>query len=126
MTDETGRPLDLNGDGVIDDVEREMYIEFKRKELEDQDAQRDAMRKMTWFALFGMLLYPTTIMITSAFGLDKAAGIIGDIAPTYFVAISALVAAFFGANAYTNKKSDAPTATPTKPAPIGKPAPLAK
>ena len=106
MTDETGKPLDLNGDGVIDDVEREMYIEFKRKELEDQDAQRDAMRKMTWFALFGMLLYPTTIMVTSAFGLDKAAGIIGDIAPTYFVAISALVAAFFGANAYSNAKKD--------------------
>jgi hypothetical protein len=53
-----------------------------------------------------MLLYPTTIMITSALGLDKAAGIIGDIAPTYFVAISALVAAFFGANAYSSSKKD--------------------
>ena len=62
------------------------------------------MRKMTWFALFGMLLYPATIMITSLAGLDNAAKIIGDIAPTYFVAISALVASFFAANAYTNKK----------------------
>ena len=95
---------DTNGDGHITKEEMQMHLEFKRRELEDQDAQRDAMRKMTWFALFGMLLYPTTIMVTSAFGLDKAAGIIGDIAPTYFVAISALVAAFFGANAYTNKK----------------------
>ena len=99
MTDGTGKPLDLNGDGIIDDVEREMYIEFKRKELEDQDAQRDAMRKMTWFALAGMLLYPATIVVTSLLGADKAATIIGDIAPTYFVAISALVAAFFGADA---------------------------
>ena len=97
---------DSNGDGHISKEELEMHLEFKRRELEDQDAQRDAMRKMTWFALFGMLLYPTTIMVTSAFGLDKAAGIIGDIAPTYFVAISALVAAFFGANAYSNKKKD--------------------
>lgn len=106
---------DSNGDGHISNEELEMYLEFKRRELEDQDAQRDAMRKMTWFALFGMLLYPTTIMITSAFGLDKAAGIIGDIAPTYFVAISALVAAFFGANAYSNsKKADAP-ASPAPP-----------
>lgn len=105
MTDGSGKPLDLNGDGVIDDVEREMYIEFKRKELEDQDAQRDAMRKMTWFALFGMLLYPATIVVTSLLGADKAATIIGDIAPTYFVAISALVAAFFGADAIKSKSA---------------------
>ena len=104
MEDENGKPMDLNGDGIIDDSEREMYIEFKRKELEDADAQRDAMRKMTWFALAGMLLYPATILITSLMGADKAAAIIGDIAPTYFVAISALVAAFFGADAIKGKK----------------------
>ena len=103
MEDENGKPMDLNGDGIIDDAEREMYIEFKRKELEDADAQRDAMRKMTWFALGGMLLYPATILITSLMGADKAATIIGDIAPTYFVAISALVAAFFGADAIKGK-----------------------
>ena len=109
-------PADTNGDGVVDDTERAMYLEFKRKELEDADAQRDSMRKMAWFALFGMLLYPTTIMITSFLGLDKAAAIIGDIAPTYFVAISALVAAFFGANAYSSKKeSSTPPAAPTAP-----------
>ena len=109
LTVEAGSLLDgadTNGDGNISKEELEMHLEFKRRELEDQDAQRDAMRKMTWFALFGMLLYPTTIMITSFLGLDKAAGIIGDIAPTYFVAISALVAAFFGANAYSNAKKD--------------------
>jgi len=107
LTIEAGSGLehaDTNGDGRISKAELEMHLEFKRRELEDQDAQRDAMRKMTWFALFGMLLYPTTIMVTSLFGLDTAAKIIGDIAPTYFVAISALVAAFFGANAYTSKK----------------------
>ena len=109
ITIEEGTMLDgadSNGDGHISKEELNMHLEFKRRELEDADAQRDAMRKMTWFALFGMLLYPTTIMITSALGLDKAAGIIGDIAPTYFVAISALVAAFFGANAYSNAKKD--------------------
>lgn len=105
---------DTNGDGHISNEELEMYLEFKRKELEDQDAQRDAMRKMTWFALFGMLLYPFAIMLTSGLGLDKAAVIIGDIAPTYFVAISALVAAFFGANAYANKKSEIKNSEPPK------------
>ena len=97
-------PADVNGDGVVSNTERNMYIEFKRRELEDQDAQRDAMRKMTWFALWGMLLYPVTIVVASYLDVDDAAKIIGDIAPTYFVAISALVAAFFGANAYAQKK----------------------
>ena len=95
--------MDLNGDGHVTKEEMDMALEFKRRALEDQDARRDAMRKMTWFALFGMLLYPATIMLTSFLGLDNAAGIIGDIAPTYFVAISALVAAFFGADAFKNR-----------------------
>ena len=98
-------PADVNGDGHVSDEELMMHLEFKRKKLEDEDAQRDAMRKMTWFALFGMLLYPFGIFCTSLFGLDTAANIIGDIAPTYFIAISALVAAFFGANAYSGKNS---------------------
>jgi len=105
---------DTNGDGYVSSQELAMYLEFKRRELEDQDAQRDAMRKMTWFALWGMLLYPVTIVIASWLDVDDAAKIIGDIAPTYFVAISALVAAFFGANAYSaSKKSEA--ATPPAP-----------
>jgi len=98
-------PADINGDGHVSDEELRMHLEFKRKKLEDEDAQRDAMRKMTWFALFGMLLNPFGIFCTSLFGLDTAAGIIGDIAPTYFIAISALVAAFFGANAYSGKNN---------------------
>ena len=95
--------IDVNGDGHISKEEMDMHLEFKRKALEDQDAQRDAMRKMTWFALMGMLLYPFAILMTSFLGLDSAANIIGDIAPTYFVAISALVAAFFGADALKKK-----------------------
>ncbi len=106
MVDESNgfHPADTDGDGRVSSIEQEMYLEFKRKELEDQDAQRDAMRKMTWFALWGMLLYPFGIFCTSMFGLDSAANVIGDIAPTYFVAIAALVSAFFGANAYAGKK----------------------
>ena len=49
-------PADSNGDGKVSDAEQEMYLEFKRKELDDQDAMRDAQRNMAWFALGGMLL----------------------------------------------------------------------
>lgn len=115
------KEADTNGDGYVSSEELSMYLEFKRRELEDQDAQRDAMRKMTWFALFGMLLYPVVIVFTSWLDVDDAAKIVGDIAPTYFVAISALVAAFFGANAYSSAKKT--EAAPVIPAPPQRPTP---
>ena len=98
--------VDVDGDGHITKAELEMHLEFKRKELEDADAQRDAIRKMAWFSLVGLLVYPIGIALTSLLGLDKAATLIADIAPTYFVAISALVAAFFGADAFKNSRKD--------------------
>ena len=97
-------PADSNGDGKVDAEEHRMYMEFKRKELEDQDAMRDAQRNMTWFALFGMLMYPGMVVVTDFIELDKAAAILGDMAPTYFVAVAGLVAAFFGAQAWSGKK----------------------
>ena len=103
MTDENGKPLDLNGDGIIDDAERQMFLEFKRKEMEDADAQRDAIRKMAWFSLAGLLVYPIGIALTSLLGLDTAAKLIADIAPTYFASIAVLVSAFFGADALKGK-----------------------
>jgi hypothetical protein len=95
--------IDVNGDGHISKEEMEMHLEFKRKALEDADAQRDAIRKMAWFSLVGLLVYPIGIAITSAFGMDKAAGLIADIAPTYFASIAVLVSAFFGADALKKK-----------------------
>ena len=44
-------PADTNADGKVSPEEEAMYLEFKRKELEDKDAQRDAIRKMAWFSL---------------------------------------------------------------------------
>jgi len=97
-------PADSNGDGKVSKEEERLYLEFKRKELEDADAMRDAQRKMAWFALAGMLLYPAMVVITDLAGLEKASNILGDMAPTYFVAVAGLVAAFFGAQAYQKGK----------------------
>jgi len=44
------------------------------------------------------------VFVTVLFGLDKAAEIIGDIASVYFVSVAAIVAAFFGAQAFNLKK----------------------
>ena len=97
-------PADTNGDGKVDAEEKAMYMEFKRKELEDADAMRDAQRNMAWFSLAGMLFYPAMVVATDLAGLEKASNILGDMAPTYFVAVAGLVAAFFGAQAYQKGK----------------------
>jgi FtsH-binding integral membrane protein len=106
MTEETKghHPADSNGDGRVSDEEHKMYMEFKRKELEDADQRRDAMRNMAWFALFGMLLYPFAVVVAALIGLEQAGKILGDMAPTYFVSVAAIVAAFFAGNAYSDNK----------------------
>jgi hypothetical protein len=41
---------------------------------------------------------------TEALGYQNASGVIGDMAPTYFMAVSLVVGAFFGADAYVKGK----------------------
>jgi len=98
-------PADTNGDGKVTEEEQAMYLEFKRKELEDADAMRDAQRSMAWFALFGMLLYPAIVLLANLIGMDQAAKILGDMAAVYFVSVAAIVAAFFGAQAVGKAKN---------------------
>lgn len=105
------KKYDIEGNGVIsqeemDVIERIIELESRKAKEMDRDKRENAMRGMAWFALFGMLLYPITIMITSWLNLESASSIIGDIAPTYFVAIAGLVATFFGTQAYSNKQQD--------------------
>jgi hypothetical protein len=98
------RDADLNGDGHISKEEMEMMLDAKRKRLEDEDAMRDAQRNMAWFALFGMLLYPFSVVVAELAGLTNASSTLGDMAPTYFVSVAAIVAAFYGKSALENKK----------------------
>ena len=103
MDADTAAKMDTNGDGHISAEEAAMDLEFKRKRLEDADAMRDAQRNMAWFALFGMLLYPFAVVAAGFVGLDNASGTLGDMAPTYFVSVAAIVAAFYAKEAVVNK-----------------------
>lgn len=95
---------DLDKNGKLDAEEREIYLEDRRRRMEDEDAKRDAQRNMTWFALSGMVLYPAAILLCSVIGMETAAMLIADIANIYVVSVSALVGAYFGFNAIGAKK----------------------
>lgn len=102
---------DLDGDGTVTDSEFQMDKQLV--ELENEDARQDAQRNMAWFALFGMLLYPFAVVLATYIHLDTAAKILGDMAPTYFVSVMGIVAAFYGKEAFASMKS-------TPPAPVYK------
>jgi|TARA_Y100000389_G_scaffold183411_1_gene200870 hypothetical protein len=92
--------LDRDHDGVVSDEEMAMekqMIELAdmKSNVENEDKKQDAQRHMAWFALFGMLLYPFAVVIAELIGLVKASSILGDMAPTYFVSVAAIVAAFY-------------------------------
>ncbi len=97
-------PADTNGDGKVSPDEHDMWLEFKRKELEDADAMRDAQRTMAWYSLGGMLMYPIIVVLATVFNMDQAAKILGDMAGVYFIAVAGIVAAFFGAQALSKPK----------------------
>ena len=105
---EVFHPADTNGDGQVSKQEEALYLEFKRKELEDADAMRDAQRNMTWFALGGLLLYPFAVVLAYMVGLDSAGQILGNMAATYFVSVAGIVAAFFGSQAYAKSSASKP------------------
>jgi hypothetical protein len=93
---------DLDGDGIVTNEELEKHERMLR--IENEDKKEDAQRNMAWFALAGMLLYPFAVVIAIGFGLDKAGDILGDMAATYFVSVAAIIAAFYGKEAYTKGK----------------------
>lgn len=92
---------DFNQDGTISHEELDQYkkvLKAKREHKREND-----QRRMAWFALFGMLLYPAAVVLSVYLGLTEAGKILGDMAPTYFVSVAAIVAAFYGKEAYSHR-----------------------
>ncbi len=88
---------DKDNNGSIEKPEWDaLLLDDKRRQIEDEDAHRDQTRKMAWFALWGMLLYPFAVVVTSALGLDNASSIIGSMASIYFVSVAGVVSVFMG------------------------------
>ncbi len=77
--------------------------EAKRLKIENEDKREDSMRKMSWFTLIGMLLYPALIVFCDIYGLKLAITILGSLAETYFITTSGIISVFFGSSAYIKK-----------------------
>ena len=102
----TFEEVDKDKDGSIDKPEWDaLLLDDKRRQIEDEDAHRDQTRKMAWFALWGMLLYPFAVVFTSALGLDNASSIIGSMASIYFVSVAGVVSVFMGVTNLAKKAS---------------------
>ena len=96
---------DTDGSGSIDKSEWDaLALEDRRRKLEDEDAHRDQTRKMAWFSLWGMLLYPFGVVLTGALGLDNASSIIGSMASIYFVSVAGVVSVFMGVASLAKRK----------------------
>lgn len=76
----------------------------KLTRLDNEDRRDDQHRRMTWFALSGLIVYPTLVMFTDFVQLDKASDLISDMSNIYFPSVSAIVMTLFGASAYRAKK----------------------
>lgn len=94
--------MDRDGDGIISDEELETSKLIQDLELQHERA--NAQRAMSWFALWGMLLYPSLVVVSEFFGMTQAASILGDMAAVYFVSVAGILAAFFGSQAWSNRK----------------------
>ena len=98
---------DVDGSGCIDQVEWDkLALDDKRRRIEDEDAHRDQTRKMAWFALWGMLLYPSGVVVTSFLGLENASTIIGSMASVYFVSVAGVVSVFMGVTNLAKKAAN--------------------
>lgn len=93
---------DADGDGIVTDEEIALYE--RKVRFENEDKKEDAQRNMAWFALAGMLLYPFAVVLAVALSLEEAAKILGSMASVYFVSVAAIVAAFYGGQAYSKSK----------------------
>lgn len=96
--------FDTDNDGVASLAE--MNAVERRLRIENEDKKQDAQRHMVWVALSGMLLYPALVLITSFIGSDPALSVLGSIAPTFFVSISAVVAAYYAKEGYVQSRMD--------------------
>jgi hypothetical protein len=95
---------DKDQNGHIDQAEWDaMQLEFERERLIDENNDRDSKRRMTWFCLIGMLIYPAGVVFTELLGINQASQLLSSMSTIYYPSISLVVGAYFGFTALAKK-----------------------
>ena len=94
---------DTDGDGIVSD--EEIATSERLQQLEIQNEKADAQRNMCWFALWGMLLSPSLVLVSSYLQLDKGADILGSMSSIYYISVAGVVSVWFGSQAYSSSKN---------------------
>jgi hypothetical protein len=87
---------DFNGNGKIDPEERAIMLDDMRRKMIDADQKRDSQRKMAWFSLTGMLVFPLGVVLTEYMELPNASILLSSMSNIYYVSIAAIVASYYG------------------------------
>jgi hypothetical protein len=95
-----GTIKDINGDGVVSD--EDIRLKTKLTDLENKDKKEDQLRQMAWAAMFSMIVF--TGLLYLPFIDAERINTLSEILSTFYLAQAAVVAAFFGANAWITKK----------------------
>jgi len=87
---------DLDGDGVVSDVELATVKAIHEASTAEEKA--DAQRHMAWTALVSMLLF--TVVVFMPFVPDDRVQLLGNLSSLFYVAMAGVVGAYMGMTAY--------------------------
>lgn len=88
---------------------------YKLIKLDNYDSKDTTQRRMAWFSLLGMLVYPVLVLVSEALGLPGASNLISNMSGVYFASVSVIVMVYFGANAWVKKHDKDTQVTPQDP-----------
>ena len=91
---------DLDGDGVVSDVELSAVTAMHEQETIEEKA--DAQRRMSWVALLGMVGFTGLLFIT-IIPLERV-NALGDLLGLYYIGQASVIGFYFGAQAYMSRK----------------------
>jgi hypothetical protein len=88
--------LDMNNDGIVDDNELAVMQAL------DIHEKNDSQKRMAWVAMIAMLVF-TAFVFLPIFP-DSRINALSDLFSLFYIGMAGVVAAYFGAEAFANKK----------------------